>query len=214
MARKISDIVKHAIWEKYAPRTADGEIDPHCLYVGPLLDGMGEYMPELGDLLMRSSRDERNDLPIRIRIKHFVQDLVNPRTGTRSGSAGGDVAGTGFGTLVFQRKGGNPVQLTRRTLLEQEPGEVTNSVEVVTDSKGKNIVVSVVREPGVLKANDPQIREDNQHFLHYLMIGDKFKASFVSRGRTRIIEYELRPLSEGSSMVSAPASMGERQEIF
>ena len=213
MARRISDVVKPAIWEKYAPRI-DGEIDPNCLYVGPLLDGMAEYMPELGDMLMRSSRDERNDLPTRIRIKHFVQDLVNPRTGTRAGSAGGDVAGTGFGSLTFQRKGGNPISLTRRTLLESEPGELMNSVEVILDSKGKEIVVSVVREPGALKAVDPQIRQDDRHFLHYLMAGDKFEANFSSRGRTRSLKYELRPVSEGSSAVSAPASIGERQEIF
>jgi len=213
MARKISDVVKHAIWEKYAPRI-DGEIDPMCLYVGPLMDGMGEFMPELGDILMRSVRDERNDSPVRIRIKRFIQDLVNPRTGTRAGSAGGDVAGTGFGTLVFQRRGGNPVQLTRRTLLEQEPGELMNSVEVITDNKGKDLIVNVVREPVILKSVDPQIREDNQHFLHYLMVGDKFKANFTSRGRTRMLEYDLRPASEGSSVVSAPISMNERQEIF
>ena len=213
MARKISDVVKHAIWEKYAPRV-NGEIDPMCLYVGPLMDGMGEFMPELGDILMRSVRDERNDSPIRIRIKRFIQDLVNPRTGTRAGSAGGDVAGTGFGTLVFQRRGGNPVQLTRRTLLEQEPGELMNSVEVITDNKGKDLIVNVVREPVILKSVDPQIREDNQHFLHYLMVGDKFKANFTSRGRTRMLEYDLRPASEGSSVVSAPISMNERQEIF
>ena len=213
MARKISDVVKHAIWEKYAPRV-NGEIDPMCLYVGPLMDGMGEFMPELGDILMRSVRDARNDSPIRIRIKRFIQDLVNPRTGTRAGSAGGDVAGTGFGTLVFQRRGGNPVQLTRRTLLEQEPGELMNSVEVITDNKGKDLIVNVVREPVTLKPVDPQIREDNQHFLHYLMVGDKFKANFTSRGRTRMLEYDLRPASEGSSVVSAPISMNERQEIF
>ena len=213
MARKISDVVMHAIWEKYAPRV-NGEIDPMCLYVGPLMDGMGEFMPELGDILMRSVRDERNDSPIRIRIKRFIQDLVNPRTGTRAGSAGGDVAGTGFGTLVFQRRGGNPVQLTRRTLLEQEPGELMNSVEVITDNKGKDLIVNVVREPVILKSVDPQIREDNQHFLHYLMVGDKFKANFTSRGRTRMLEYDLRPASEGSSVVSAPISMNERQEIF
>ena len=213
MARKISDVVKHAIWEKYAPRV-NGEIDPMCLYVGPLMDGMGEFMPELGDILMRSVRDERNDSPVRIRIKRFIQDLVNPRTGTRAGSAGGDVAGTGFGTLVFQRRGGNPVQLTRRTLLEQEPGELMNSVEVITDNKGKDLIVNVVREPVTLKPVDPQIREDNQHFLHYLMVGDKFKANFTSRGRTRMLEYDLRPASEGSSVVSAPISMNERQEIF
>ena len=213
MARKISDVVKHAIWEKYAPRV-NGEIDPMCLYVGPLMDGMGEFMPELGDILMRSVCDERNDSPIRIRIKRFIQDLVNPRTGTRAGSAGGDVAGTGFGTLVFQRRGGNPVQLTRRTLLEQEPGELMNSVEVITDNKGKDLIVNVVREPVILKSVDPQIREDNQHFLHYLMVGDKFKANFTSRGRTRMLEYDLRPASEGSSVVSAPISMNERQEIF
>ena len=213
MARKISDVVKHAIWEKYAPRV-NGEIDPMCLYVGPLMDGMGEFMPELGDMLMRSARDERNDAAIRTRIKHFIQDLVNPRTGTRAGSAGGDVAGTGFGTLVFQRKGGNPLELTRRTLLEQEPGELMNSVEVVTDSKGKDLIVNVVREPGNYKTGDPLIREDNQHFLHYLMVGDKFKASFSSRGRTRIVEYDLRPVSEGSSVVSAPVNMSERKEVF
>ena len=213
MARRINDVVKHAIWQKYAPRV-DGEIDPNCLYVGPLMDGMGLLMPELGDMLMRSARDERNDAAIRTRIKHFIQDLVNPHTGTRAGSAGGDVAGTGFGTLVFQRKGGNPLELTRRTLLEQEPGELMNSVEVVTDNKGKDLIVNVVREPGSYKTVDPQIREDNQHFLHYLMVGDKFKASFASRGRTRTVEYDLRPASEGSSVVSAPVNMSERKEVF
>ena len=85
---------------------------------------------------------------------------------------------------------------------------------VVLDNKGKEIVVGVVREPGTSKTVDPQIRQDDRYFLHYLMIGDKFKANFSSRGRTRMIEYDLRPVSDGSSVVSAPASIGERQEIF
>jgi hypothetical protein len=99
-------------------------------------------------------------------------------------------------------------------VLESEPGEILNSVEVVLDSKGKEIVVGVVREPGTMKAVDPQIRQDERYYLHYLMVGDKFKASFSSRGRTRSLEYDLRPVSDGTSVVSAPASLGERQEIF
>ena len=75
-------------------------------------------------------------------------------------------------------------------------------------------MVGVVREPGTLKTVDPQIRQDERFYLHYLMVGDKFKANFTSRGRTRSLEYDLRPVADGSSVVSAPASLGERQEIF
>ena len=212
MARRISDVVKHAIWEKYAPRI-DGEIDPNCLYVGPLLDGMAEYMPELAELVLRTRDAEHNNQSLRVRIKHFIQDIVDVRTGTRSGSAGGDIAGTGFAALIFQRKGGNPVSLTRRTVLEEEPGALINSIEVVTDPKGNDVIVAAVRTPGPLKEVVPEIREDLRHGLHCLMEGDRFKAQFSSRGRIRNLEYNLRPIGEGTSLVTAPVA-ALQTEVF
>ena len=162
---------------------------------------------------LRTRDEERNNQSMRIRIKHFIQDLVDPRTGTRSGSAGGEIAGTGFGALVFQREGGNPVNLTRRTVLEEEPGAILNSIEIATNTKGEDIVVSTVREPGPLVEVLPKIREDLRFQLHYLMAGDRFKAQFASRGRTRSLEYSLRPLSEGNSLISAPLA-SIRNEVF
>ena len=207
------DCITQSIWDQYAPRTKDGEIDPLCLYVGPLMSGMGIFMPELADLVLRTRDEERNNQSMRVRIKHFIQDLVDPRTGTRSGSAGGEIAGTGFGALVFQREGGNPVNLTRRTVLEEEPGAILNSIEIATNTKGEDIVVSTVREPGPLAEVLPKIREDLRFQLHYLMAGDRFKAQFSSRGRTRSLEYSLRPLSEGNSLISAPLA-SIRNEVF
>jgi len=210
---KIDDPVKSAVWERYAPRTKEGEIDPGTLFVGPLINGMSEFMPELADLVLRARDAEHNKNSLRVRIKHFIQDIVDVRTGTRSGSAGGDIAGTGFAALVFQRKGANPVQLTRRTVLEEEPGALINSIEVVTDPKGNDIIVAAVRTPGPLKEVIPEIREDLRHGLHYLMEGDRFKAQFSSRGRVRNLEYSLRPLGEGSSLVSAPVA-ALQTEVF
>ena len=178
-----------------------------------MITGMAEYMPELAELVLRTRDAEHNNQSLRVRIKHFIQDIVDVRTGTRSGSAGGDIAGTGFAALIFQRKGGNPVSLTRRTVLEEEPGALINSIEVVSDPKGNDIIVAAVRTPGPLQAVIPEIREDLRHGLHCLMEGDRFKAQFSSRGRIRNLEYNLRPIGEGTSLVTAPTA-ALQTEVF
>ena len=73
--RNMPEEVKQAVWDKYAPRKGE-EIDPACLYVGPLLDGWTEYMPEVARLVVRSGED--NPLGIRHRIKRLILDVVNP----------------------------------------------------------------------------------------------------------------------------------------
>ena len=98
-------------------------------------------------------------------------------------------------------------------MLEEEPGALINSIEVVSDPKGNDVIVAAVRTPGPLQPVVPEIREDLRHGLHYLMEGDRFKAQFSSRGRIRNLEYNLRPVGEGTSLVSAPVA-ALQTEVF
>jgi len=83
----------------------------------------------------------------------------------------------------------------------------------VSDPKGNDVIVAAVRAPGPLQPVVPEIREDLRHGLHCLMEGDRFKAQFSSRGRIRNLEYNLRPVGEGTSLVSAPVA-ALQTEVF
>ena len=221
MSRKsIHQSIKDAIWEEYAPRIGavdaveatettkevqgnPGKVDPKTLYVGPLLDGWVEFMPEIARLVRRNDND--NPLPDRHRMKRLVMDVVDPVTHRRaSAGRGEDVAGYGFAMVEFKRGGDRWVRLGS-SLLHNEPGELLNSIDVEYDPEtNEPQVVSPVRsnESQMVKTT-PSIRVDRANGLHYMMTGDEWRIQFEALGRKRTLLFSLREKSEGSSLVDA-----------
>jgi len=221
MARtKIAQVIKDSIWDDYAPRIgvidaveatesekevkgSPGKIDPQTLYVGPLLDGWVEFMPEIARLVRRNDND--NPLPDRHRMKRLVMDIVDPVTHRRaSAGRGEDVAGYGFAMVEFKRGSDRWVRLGS-ALLHNEPGELLNSLDVEYDPEtNEPQVVSPVRgsESQMVKSS-PQIRLDKVNNLHYMMVGDGWRIQFEALGRKRTLLFNLREKSEGSSLVDA-----------
>jgi hypothetical protein len=200
--RNMPEEVKQAIWDKYAPRKGE-EIDPACLYVGPLLDGWTEYMPEVARLVVRSGED--NPLGIRHRIKRLILDVVNPRTNQRdTGGRGEDMAGYGHALIEYKRgKMQTWHRFERNTLQAEEPGELINSILVWQDPEtGKAKLIAPTQDFNEeIVEIEPRIRQDRQRNLHYLLVGDQFRFTFEALGRTRKLEYKLRPKVEGNSLV-------------
>jgi hypothetical protein len=200
--RNMPEEVKQAIWDKYAPRKGE-EVDPTCLYVGPLLDGWTEYMPEVARLVVRSGED--NPLAIRHRIKRLIMDVVNPRTKRRdTGGRGEDMAGFGFARIEYKRGKMQTWHLfDRKTLQAEEPGELINSVLVWQDPEtGKAKLIAPTQDFNEeIVEIEPRIRQDRQRNLHYLLSGDQFRFTFEALGRTRSLEFLLKPKTEGSSLV-------------
>ena len=219
MARRLSTIISDSIWEEYAPRIGvvdaveatetekevkgnPGKIDPKTLYVGPLLDGWVEYMPELSRLVRRSDTD--NPLPDRHRMKRLVMDIVAPVTHRRAASGRGeDIAGFGFAAVEFKR-GDRWVRLGP-ALMQSEPGEILNSVVVELDPETQEprMVEPVRSSDSDMVLTTPKIRRDLVNHLHYMMIGDEWRVQFEALGRKRTLLFNLREKSEGSSLVDA-----------
>jgi hypothetical protein len=217
MARTKSRIITDSIWEQYAPRVGaveaveatddtkevkgqPGKIDPRTLYVGPLLDGWVEYMPELTRLVKRSDGD--NPLPDRHRMKRLVMDIVDPVTHRRASSGRGeDIAGFGYAAIDFRR--GNRWVRLGPNILQQEPGEILNSVNVDIDpsTQEAKIVAPVRSSDSQVVVSTPQIREDLVNYLHYMLAGDEWRIQFEALGRKRTLLFNLREKSEGSSLV-------------
>jgi hypothetical protein len=220
MSRKsVNKAISDGIWEEYAPRIGvieaveatettkeikgnPGKINPQALYVGPILDGWVEYMPEIARLVRRNDND--NPLPDRHRMKRLVADIVDPVTHRRaSAGRGEDVAGYGFAMVEFKR-GSKWIRLGSQ-LLHNEPGEILNSLEVEYDPEtNEPMVVSPVRSSdGVMVKSKPQIRLDRVNNLHYMLVGDEWRIQFEALGRKRTLLFNLRDKSEGSSLVDA-----------
>jgi hypothetical protein len=221
MSRKsMNQAIKDAIWDEFAPRLgvvdaveatettkevqgSPGKVDPKTLYVGPLLDGWVEFMPEIARLVRRNDND--NPLPDRHRMKRLVMDVVDPVTHRRaSAGRGEDVAGYGFAMVEFKRGGDRWIRLGS-SLLHNEPGELLNSIDVEYDPEtNEPQVVSPVRssESQMVKTM-PAIRIDRANGLHYMMTGDEWRIQFEALGRKRTLLFNLREKSEGSSLVDA-----------
>ena len=218
--RSINQAIRDAIWYEYAPRIGvieaveatettkevqgnPGKVDPKTLYVGPLLDGWVEFMPEIARLVRRNDND--NPLPDRHRMKRLVMDVVDPVTHRRaSAGRGEDVAGFGFAMVEFKRNSDRWTRLGSQ-LLHNEPGEVLNSLHVEYDPEtNEPLIVSPVRssESQMIKTA-PQIRIDKVNDLHYMMSGDEWRIQFEALGRKRTLLFNLREKSEGSSLVDA-----------
>ena len=221
MSRKsTSQAIKDAIWAEYAPRIGvvepveatettkevqgnPGKIDPKTLYVGPLLDGWVEFMPEIARLVRRNDND--NPLPDRHRMKRLVMDVVDPMTHRRaSAGRGEDIAGFGFAAVEFKRDNERWVRLGT-ALLHNEPGEVLNSISVEYDPEDNTplIVAPVRSSDSGMVATTPVIRLDKANNLHYMMVGDEWRIQFEALGRKRTLLFNLREKSEGSSLVDA-----------
>jgi hypothetical protein len=221
MSRKsTSQAIKDAIWAQYAPRIGvvepieatettkevqgnPGKIDPKTLYVGPLLDGWVEFMPEIARLVRRNDND--NPLPDRHRMKRLVMDVVDPVTHRRaSAGRGEDIAGFGFAAVEFKRSSDRWVRLGT-SLLHNEPGEVLNSISVEYDPEDDSpmIVAPVRSSDSGMVVTSPEIRLDKANNLHYMMIGDEWRIQFEALGRKRTLLFNLREKSEGSSLVDA-----------
>ena len=221
MSRGIHPLIVNAIWEEYAPRIGvvnaveatetekevkgnPGKIDPKTLWVGPLLDGWVEYMPEIARLVRRSDND--NPLPDRHRMKRLAMDIVDPVSHRRaSAGRGEDIAGYGFAAIEFKRGDmGRWFRLTPN-LIHQEPGEILNSVELEMDiaTQEPRIVEPVRGVDGQMTEAKPKIREDLVTNLHYMMVGDEWRIQFEALGRKRTLLFNLREKSEGSSLVDA-----------
>ena len=202
--RSINQAIRDAIWYEYAPRIGvieaveatettkevqgnPGKVDPKTLYVGPLLDGWVEFMPEIARLVRRNDND--NPLPDRHRMKRLVMDVVDPVTHRRaSAGRGEDVAGFGFAMVEFKR---NSERWTRfgQQLLHNEPGEVLNSLHVEYDPEtNEPLIVSPVRSSeSQMIRTAPQIRIDKVNDLHYMMSGDEWRIQFEALGRKRTL---------------------------
>ena len=221
MSRKsTSQAIKDAIWAQYAPRIGvvepieatettkevqgnPGKIDPKTLYVGPLLDGWVEFMPEIARLVRRNDND--NPLPDRHRMKRLVMDVVDPVTHRRaSAGRGEDIAGFGFAAVEFKRSSDRWVRLGT-SLLHNEPGEVLNSISVEYDPEDNSpmIVAPVRSSDSGMVVTSPEIRLDKANNLHYMMVGDEWRIQFEALGRKRTLLFNLREKSEGSSLVDA-----------
>ena len=220
MARRLPAIVSNAIWEQYAPRVGvieaveatenekevkgnPGKIDPKTLYVGPLLDGWVEFMPEIARLVRRSDGD--NPLPDRHRMKRLAMDIVDPATHRRATAGRGeDIAGFGFASIEFKR---DPQGWRRLgpNVIHQEPGEILNSINLEEDPSTQEYVLTepVRSSDSQAVATTPRIREDKVNGLHYMMIGDEWRIQFEALGRRRTLLFNLRDKSEGSSLVDA-----------
>ena len=220
MARKLHPVISDSIWEDYAPRIgaveaveatettkeikgSPGKIDPQVLYVGPILDGWVEYMPELSRLVRRSDSD--NPLPDRHRMKRLVMDLVDPSTHRRASSGRGqDIAGFGFASIEFKRDSDRWIRLGPGAM-QAEPGEILNSVVVELDPETQEprMVEPVRNSDSEMVRATPKIRRDLVNHLHYMMIGDEWRVQFEALGRKRTLLFNLREKSEGSSLVDA-----------
>ena len=218
--RSINQAIRDAIWYEYAPRIGvieaveatettkevqgnPGKVDPKTLYVGPLLAGWVEFMPEIARLVRRNDND--NPLPDRHRMKRLVMDVVDPVTHRRaSAGRGEDVAGFGVAMVEFKRNSERWTRLGQQ-LLHNEPGEVLNSLHVEYDPEtNEPLIVSPVRSSeSQMIRTAPQIRIDKVNDLHYMMSGDEWRIQFEALGRKRTLLFNLREKSEGSSLVDA-----------
>ena len=208
------ELIMAAIREKYTPhvpspdnRTVaktvkgrDVEVpllvpDPRVIYVGPLLDGLVQFMPEVfGSDVVESATGTTG----RRKLKIFLMD-----------SAPGDRALNFFGgsLLWMQREGWHDKDGKQQTLtlsdkaFQMEPGEVRNSPVVATDpATGDQAIME--RKHGELVPCEPIIFEDKRYGLHYLLRDDFLQYEIINRRGAHIVRrFKLRPVGEGSSEI-------------
>mgnify|MGYP001596537906 FL=1 len=212
--------IMQAIRAKYCPvipgpKPKDGSDrpmiqDPLVLYVGPITDGICLYAPEItGRATWPSEGGVENRRP---RLKHLLSN---------TGASGRAMNWNSRNSrLTFIREGKGPVALASR-LLEAEPGELMNSFEMIQDPETGEIAPWELlrrRDESLATTHlgerparqfEPTIREDKRYGLHYLRRGDKLVFEYTHRRAGLIrMEFELKPLSEGSSILTPAQSTG------
>ena len=191
-----SEIIK-AIWDKY---TQDLPNKEDVLWVGPLMDGMLELMPEMFDSPSRPSGPTG-----RRAVRLFFQDIRLSPDDVRAF----DLIGP---RCIVQRKtwpraagSGEPLKLflSESRVVDMEPGELLNSVSVTRGELGETLLVDPVKGEVI----EPIIRVDKQYGLHMLWRDDLFEFAWTSRRPRQefVRQFKLRPRSEGSSELRSEA---------
>lgn len=209
------EVIMKGIWDKYCPMVAgpkrkdgtDGAPvqDPSVLYVGPLLDGLCVYAPQIVGRATWPSEGGIEDR--RRRLKHLLSSV-----GSDGRAANWNARNA---RLTIAREGKGPVTLGDR-IITSEPGELVNSYEAVVDPETGEVVyweflhkrdeALATSHMGERRARVfvPVIREDKRYGLHYLRRGDTATFEYVHRKAGPIrMEFSFRPLSEGDSLLTS-----------
>lgn len=209
MPARYDALAMRAVFEAYVPRLKDGTPDPNVLYVGPFIDGLIDYVPEFLSIAFPNSPVETRRTNMKVllagigasvdRATHYVVRELQVNM-TRRGWAD---------------KGGRaPTVMLNDRIREEEPGELLNSY-VVERSPETGELRLMARKKGSedeMVPYVPKIREDKRYGLHYLMKGDEFEFVFKTR-RSQLVtlRYSLKPLSEGSSLITPEAQVDARR---
>ena len=211
--------IMQAIRAKYCPtipgpKPKDGSErpmiqDPDVLYVGPLTDGLCLYAPEIvGKATWPSEGTPEHR---RSRLKHLLMNTGAEGRATNWNSRNS--------RLTFVR-GTTSVSPGGR-VVESEPGELLNSYTMLQDPETgewrawellhqKQEALATTQMDGrFVRPFEPLIREDKRYGLHFLRKGDKLVFEYTHRRAGPIrMDFTLRPLSEGSSLLTPDRAGG------
>jgi len=203
-------VVLDAIYDAYVPKK-DGKPDPNVLYVGPFLDGLATYLPELLQAAFpRSNRPEDG--------RRHMKSLFVDMQATGNNDRASNITMRDFRLFMerdaWKREGLPPTLNLTNATRDNEPGEILNSYYFsVNPSTGQPELLARGKEFEEPKPWVPEIREDKRFGRHMLLRGDRFRATWTDR-RDREIEMQwaLRPLSEGSSFLTPEVAVGMAQD--
>jgi hypothetical protein len=221
---KTNPRVLEAIYEAYTPRNEEGKPLPDVLYVGRFIDGLIMFIPEF---LSHAFPRDPGTRGYRTHLKTLLQD-TNPGDRARHYLVKNMRMGFQRPTWPVSKSGRVPVVFLGSNVVDQEPGELLNSPRLERSpetgevglfealrkmKKGKDGSTperSERYQPENLIPFVPKIREDKRFGLHYLMRGDKVTIDFATRrGEPISMQYELRPLQEGSSLLTPERAVDE-----
>ena len=218
---RVHQLIQDAIRVKYTPKitvttkNTKGEVertevpDPDVIWVGDILDGLCLYLPEINQAAFSHNPSTQPD-DLRRHLKSLLRDTAT----------GGEVQATHFlvQELVFlmrrqswaKAKGQDTpawVRLNDR-LRENTPGELLNSPQIVQDDETMELQIKGFGKDGIANQPvEPVIREDKRFGLHYLKKGDEFTFTYKDRRKNaHTLRFILRPLGEGSSLVTPERS--------
>lgn len=190
-------LVYKAIYDKYVPRIeVEGKKipDPDVLFVGPFLDGILPYIPEIFNYpFQNTSRVEER----RAQLKGLIlNSRVNPDRAV-------NILARDF-TFKFSPREGGPSVILGERVVDEEPGELLNSPQLIRHPETGELTLLMYKKGSRdTEPFKPVIRVDKQHGLHYLRKDDKFEISFLTRNKEAMqYRYILRPLGEGSSLLT------------
>ena len=232
---RYSEEVMKMVWEKYVPRLASepeeeqeqeqeapttvrmgrrktpvptlGPPDPNCLYVGPFLDGIGIYLPEMFRIPFPTTAGPEH---ARRHLKSMLADTLPGDRARNLTTKELRITMTRDTWTPDARSGRVPTVILNDRLRDVEPGELVNAPQLVVNPEtGQLEVVEQVHE-GEYKPYVPVIREDKRFGLHYLMKGDHFTITFKTRQNNPVeLNFALRPLGEGSSLLTTQQAFDE-----